>query len=235
MDSLRMEVVARGVNRMIEDLASIDASVEFSSVVDTIALRVTTGALRGTRAAKVASIRRSHEGATFTTMDGKLYKLSNYFHNDALWSRIQNKRAASLQTKLAARGLAKQSWAHLGAKISATARSGPRAPAPVPAYVASANYKGRQYPEDASTFSSGDGRGYSRTIVNASPLMPGARGETALYRSMQGEELYYQRLCANRFYQSAATRAAKYPGIFTKPSALASAVPVGMFGGDRGD
>lgn len=228
LDGLRMELIARDMNRMIEDLYAIDATVEFSSVVDSVAMRVASGALRRTRAAKLASITRSHASQTFTTLDGKLYKLSNFFKNDALWTRIQNHRAARLQQKLAARGLAKQSWWHAARKIRTSSSSAFLPAAEAPAYVMAANHLGEQYPQDVRTFTSGSATGFQRTVVNESPLGPGAGMEPALFFAMQGETRYYARLCAQRFYLTAAGRTARYPGIFTRPVAFSAELPVGI-------
>lgn len=228
MDSLKVQIIARDFNRMFEDLAAIDTSVEFSAVVDTVAMRVAAGALRGTRAAKPENIRRSHDKAKYARLNGRLYNLSFNYHNEELWRQIANHRAARLQQKLASVGLAKQSWWHLGARIFSDTRHGFVPMLKAPAYVVSANFMGHRYPEDASTFAVGDAAHYTRTISNKSPLIEGARMESALVRAMAGETKYYERLCANRFYLTAASRAAKYPGIFTRPQPLAASVPAGM-------
>lgn len=227
-DSLKLEIVARDLNRMIEELAAIDASVEFSAPVDTIALRVVSGAMSRTRVAKADQIRRTHERAKYTRWNGKLYNLSFNYHNDELWREILNHRAARLQQKLASRGLARQSWYHLGRAVIASTKHAGLPMFRAPAYVIAANYLGEQYPQDVSTFVVGNGRAYTRTIVNLSPLGPGARMEPALMRAMQGEARYFERLCANRFYLSAAARVAKYPGVFIRPQPVAVAVPAGM-------
>lgn len=228
MDDLRIQIIARDLNRMLEDMAAIDTGVEFSAPVDTVATRVSQGALGRTRAAREENIRRNHERATYVTLDGKLYKLSNFFHNDAIWGRIQNFRAARLQQKLGARGLAKQSWLHAGNKVRASSRHGFIPPMRAPGFVQSANYLGRQYPDDVDTYSAGDGSAYSRTLVNNSPLIGGAGMESALYLSMQGETRYFERLMAHQFYRTYESRAAKYPGVFTRPTAFAAALPAGI-------
>jgi hypothetical protein len=227
-DSLRVEIIARDLNRMIEELASIDASSTFSSAVDTVAIRVSAGSMRRTRLAKEESIRRAHDRRTHTKLEGKLYNLRWNYHNEELWRRIENHRAARLQQRLAARGLARQSWYHLGRAIHASSRTAALPMFRAPAVVVGANYLGEQYPQDVATYAAGDGREYQRTIINNSPLGPGAGMEPALTFAMQAETRYFERLMANRFYLTAAGRAARYPGVFVRPQPIAISVPAGM-------
>lgn len=228
VDAVKVELVTRDFNRMLEEFAAIDPAVEFRDIVRGLAVRVVAGALRRTRAADPKKIQAAHEKATFTTLDGKLYKLSNYFHNDELWRRIQNHRVFSLQRKLNARGLAKQSWLHLGRKIGA-------GPISAPAWVSRANFKGEQYPGDVSFLESGAGLKFQLKITNASPLMKGAGGEWALVQAMAGETKYFWTLLAKHAFRNAATRASKYPGVYVKPQLsprleFSAQIPAGMFG-----
>jgi hypothetical protein len=210
MDDIKAQLITRDFNRMLEEFASISPEIEFKQIVRAVAIRVIAGALRRTRAADANRIRESREAAEFTTMDGKLYKLSNYFHNDALWNRITNKRRASLQKKLAARGLAKQSWYIMAQKLGTAID--------VPSYVDAANYDGKTYPGDVNYVDTTSGGAYALKIINASPIVQQAGGQAALIFAMQAETRYFQTLLAKGAFRNAATRAAKYPGVYVKPT-----------------
>lgn len=209
VDSLKVLLVTNKFARMLSDFSSIDPTIEFSQIVRAVAIRVIAGALRRTRAADAQRIRESHEAAEFTTMDGKLYKLSNYFRNDALWGRIVEKRRASLQRKLDKRGLAKKSWLHVAEKLGGSIDA--------PAYVRKANASGNDFPENASFSESGQGMRYALTIINSSPIVQAAGGQAALVYAMQGETRYFYTLLARGAFRNAASRAAKYPGVFVRP------------------
>ncbi len=209
-DTLRIELLARDFNRMLEDLAAIDTRVEFGAVVRGVATRVMKAALRGTKVADAGKILSRFSNKRFTTFSGKVYYLENRYP-DALWGGIEKMRRESLVAKITAIGLAKQSWQHVaksfGSDISAD----------TPAYIAAANYNGRRYPEDGSSTETGSGAGYVLRIINSSPIAPAAGGGLALLRAMRGEIKYYERNIANGAFATVASRAKKYPGIFVRP------------------
>jgi hypothetical protein len=230
MDRLKVELITRDFSRMLADLAAIDITVEFSAVVDSSAARVSQGALNRTVAAKPEKIRRDHDSRQFTSFNGRTYRLANRLP-DEVWRQISNHRAARLQQKLAARGLAKQNWLHLHRKIrNDSKRGGFIGDVRAPSYVASANRLGEQYPGNVLTVSRGDAQGYMREIAITSPLIKGGRMEPALVFAMAGETRYYERNCAHRFYLTHASRAAKYPGVFVTPLPFAATIPAGMSG-----
>src|SRR5215468_3277194 len=89
--------------------------------------KVLSKAIDNTDAASVASIRQHHDQAPFTMQPASLYtpkrkrarkihrggKISyslKFRYPDRLWRAIQRARAIDLKKRLAARGLAKQSW-----------------------------------------------------------------------------------------------------------------------------
>ncbi len=211
-DNVKVQLITSRFGKMLEDFAAIDPKVEFRDIVIGVAIRVIAGALRRTKAADPRRIRDGHAGATFTTMDGKIYKLSNYFHNESIWNRIEQKRRAALDTKLAARGLSKQSWLHQARQLGATLE--------VPAYVANANFKGQQHPENAAHMETGAGGQFALKIINSSPIVQAANGRFALIAAMSAETRYFYTLLARGGFATAATRAAKYPGVYVRPLAL---------------
>ncbi len=208
-DGLKAELIFRDFNRMLDDLANIDPRVEFSDVVFAIAARVVFNALYRTRAAKVAAIRRTFEDREYTTFNGKRYKMSHHYP-DVLWGQINNFLQERLAVKLAARGMSKKSWYHLAKGLNKPGRA-------VPSFVVAANFKGNDHPENAAHFETASGSDYALTIVNSSPIVQLAGGEAALLAAMQGEIGYFRQNMAHHFYRNAASRAAKYPGIFTSP------------------
>lgn len=209
-DGLKVELITRDFNRMLQELAAIDPRVEFADVVKSETVSAIGGAMNRTRAASVGSIRSRWEGKKVATFGGKVYFLENHFP-DYVWGEITRLRNESLQTKLGARGLAKQTWVNAAFKLGRSIAA--------PGYVTAANYKGQQYGENVSVVEAGSGSTFTIEITNRSPLGEGARMEPALLSAMGGRARYFQANMEHHAFRTLATRAAKYPGIFT------SAVP----------
>lgn len=215
-DGLKVELITRDFNRMLEELASIDPRVEFSTVVKESAVRVIAGAMRRTRAAAAAGIRANFATKEWTTFNGKKYHIAEWRLPDPLWREISARRRERLQTKLNSRGLSKQSWLQVASALGRTITA--------PAYVVNANYRGQQYPVDGDKSEEGSGTNYALTILNSSPIVQAAGGRAAILAAMVGETRYFQRNMANRAFATIESRAKKYPGIFTSgvPSAIAA-------------
>lgn len=209
---LSVEIVTSNFNRMLADLAGIDAAVEFRSVVRHEAVKVVEKSLSYTRAARVASIRAGQAAKEWTTFNGKKYHIAEWYLPDKLWAAIQAKRRATLQRKLNARGLSKQSWLHMARQLGGTIAA--------PAYVDRANYDGKQYPIDADSLEEGRATNYALTIINSSPIVQAAGGQSALLRAMNGRARYFERNMAHHAFRTLATRARAYPGIWTSPVPL---------------
>jgi hypothetical protein len=228
-DGLKAELIFRNFNRMLEELAAIDPVVEFRDVVNNEGAGVAQGASARTRAATEKSIRKNFDRKKVTTFRGKVYWLDNRYP-DELYRDMHNSRIINLGHKFRARGLGKQSWMHLAAKIGKPIR--------VPAYVAAANFKGQQYPQDVSAIESGSGTAYTLTIYNTSPIAgkPRVGGERVLLAAMQGRARFFEMNMKHRAFRTLESRVKKYPGIFTTavpPPALVPLVldvPSGMFG-----
>jgi hypothetical protein len=208
MDGLKVELIARDFNRMIEELAAIDPTVEFSQVVTAVAVRVVQGAMNRTKSAKAASIIRRYDSKQYTTFNGKKYRLENHYP-DPLWARIAQHRKDRLAARLASRGISKQSWMHVAASLGSSLVA--------PGYVTAANYKGKQYREDGDKSESGSGTEFALTIINSSPIVQSAGGRGALISAMQGEIGYFQKNMEHRAFATLESRVKKYPGIFTSP------------------
>ena len=155
MPGLKVEIVTRNFDLMLADLAAIDPRIEFRDIVHAVAIRVIQNAARRTRAATVSAIRANYAAKEWTTLDGKKYKLS-WLDPNPIWAGIQAKRNDNLAVKLASRGLAKRSWVELAAVVGGAIT--------VPAYVMTANYRGRQYPTDAAKL--------YPSLPHSSPVMP---------------------------------------------------------------
>ena len=210
--ALRVEIITRDFNRMLEQLALIDPRIEFATVVKGVAGRVIQGALNRTKAADAGKIKARAENRKYFTMDGKAYNLENRYP-DEVWNRIAQLTQDSLAYKLAARGLSKKSWAHLGNQIGT--------PTKAPAYVMAANYKGASHPENADSVESGTSMDYALTIINSSPIVQFASGERALLAAMAGETRRFEVLMSKRAFRSVESRAKAYPGIFVRETLAA--------------
>lgn len=211
-DTLRVEIIARDFNRMLEELASIDPRIEFRDVVIGSAERVVRAALRNTKDAKAARIREAFAEKEYTTFNGKRYRLANRYPNQ-LWHEMSAYRRQRLDVRLNARGLAKQSWQHVAASFGASLSSA------VPGYVAAANFKGRQYPQDGASTESGSATDFALAIFNYSPIVQAAGGRGALLRAMQGETRFFQVNMEKRAFATLESRVRKYPQIFARAAA----------------
>lgn len=205
---LKMELVTQRFDKMLEELANIDSSVEFGDVVRSEAGSVAANATRNTIAASVAKI----NAQKFTTFNGKTYYIDRNYRNAALRAAMEQVRPV----KRAARGMAKQSWVSIGRSLGT--------PIKAPAYVLSANYKGQQYPEDGTSMVEGSGTGVTVTIYNSSPYITRIGGAWALLGAMSARASYFERNMAHHAFLTIETRAKKYPGIFTDPVPPAAGV-----------
>lgn len=216
MDGLKIEIITRDFGRMLEELANIDATIEFKDVVDAIAARVDQGAMNRTIAAKAGNIRATAEKKEWMTFNGKKVRAGGpdaWHFSDAMWSDIRQKRDESLQTKLAARGTAKQSWLGFAARLGRSINA--------PAYVISANYKGHTHEGDSIARTNGNDRAYLVTLIQSSPLIQGGNMERALFSAMNGEIRYFETNMERRAFRTFTSRVAKYPGVFLRGSTAA--------------
>lgn len=207
--ALRIEIIARDFNRMLEELADIDPRIEFRDVVIGAAERVLRGAIRHTKDAKAAGIRGDFEAKEYTTFNGTRYRLANRYP-DRLWREIAAFRRERLQVKLNARGLAKQSWQHVAAAFGASLAGA------TPGYVSAATFKGRQYPQDGASTESGSASDFALSIYNYSPIVQAAGGRGALLRAMQGETRYFQMNMEKRAFATLESRVRMFPQIFAR-------------------
>lgn len=206
-DALKVELITRDFNRMLEELANIDAKVEFRDVVKSEAASVMEGALRRTKAAEVSRIRETFAKKEWATFGGKKYFIAKWELPSSTWRAISARRREQLQTKLGARGLSKQSWFHVAGSIGRRIA--------VPGFVMNANYRGQQYPIDGDSNEDGGGAAYTLTVFNTSPIVQGAGGFAALLSAMGGRASYFRRNMENRAFATIESRARTYPGIFT--------------------
>lgn len=211
-DSLRVEIITRDFGRMLDELAGLDPTVEFKDVVDGAAARVAQGALNRTVAAKAGAIRARHEAKEWTTFNGRKVRIGGdepWHFPDATWQAISQFRAIHLQVKLHARGLAKQAWLGFAAQLGRALTT--------PSYVLAANYRGRTHGDNSFAEPQSTGHDYNVTLHQLSPLIEGGRMERALLGAMVGETRYFYVNMEQRAFRTFASRAAKYPGIFTTP------------------
>lgn len=224
---LKMELVTRDFNRMLAELAAIDPRVEFGTVVRSEAGSVVAGAAGRTKAASREKIIARSNAQKFTTLNGKTYYIDRNYRNADLRQQLVNARVFQRERRLAARGISKQSFVWVAKSLGT--------PIKAPAYVMAANYKGRQYPQDGDTVERGSGAAFTVTIFNTSPTVQKASGQWALLGAMSARARYFERNMAHYAFSSIASRAKKYPGIFTESVPPAAGfdftVPEGMFGG----
>jgi hypothetical protein len=216
---VKSELVAGRFNAYLQELWAIDPTISFSALVRAEAAAVMVAALSRTKAANVAKIRAAVKDREWVTFGGKRYKLGERSGEgwrlpDTTWAQIEAYRQQRANIKLAARGLSKQTWLHLARALRPVLNA-------IPAYVAAANFKGQQYPQDVSTTEGSTPAGYILTLLNSSPVVQYAGGEWALLGAMQGRISYFRRNLQHRAFETLESRARKYPGIWVTESAAA--------------
>jgi hypothetical protein len=216
---VRSELIAHRFNAYLQELWALDPTIEFAAVVRAEAAAVMMAALTRTKAADVGKIRAAVNAREWVTLDGKRYRVGEKSGEGwrlpgPLRARLEAYRQQRADLKLAARGLSKQTWLHLSRLLR-------EVPGRVPAYVANASYRGRQYPENVSALEASTPAGYLLTVVNASPIVQHAGGQWALLGAMQGRVAYFRRNLQHRAFRTLAERARKYPGIWATPAQAA--------------
>lgn len=194
-------------NSMLRELAAVFPATEWDDILTGEVAAVAYAAQRGTRSASVKKIRQDVAGRQWVTITGKKYKLSHRYPT-GLWRKIEADLRRGLDTKLAARGLARRSW------LAAFPALGRESPGAIPAYVQRANAKGQQF---INTFITRENRGDQSGIrlENRAPGVdwPAARMRSALLRAINGRVGFFTRNMETGFYRTLKERAAKYPGI----------------------
>ncbi len=214
---IRSELVAHRFDAYLRELWALDPALEFASLIRAEAAAVMIAALNRTRAASVPKIRAAVNDREWVTFGGKRYKVgvssgAGWRLPDPLWGQIEAYRQQQTAIKLAARGLSKQSWLLLAKTIQP-------ALATAPAYVAAANYKGRQYPGNVRVTEEHSPAGFILTTFNASPVVQFAGGAWAILGAMQSRIAYFRRNMRARRFETLATRARAYPGIWVTEAA----------------
>jgi len=184
--------------------------------------RIFNKAIENTDAADVGKIRARSAASKFSLQptalytpkqpgrrhlrSGKvLYNLS-YRFPAPLWNAIQAARAKDVKVRIAARGLAKQSWY----KIAILLGLGIEAPAYVKKAIAST---GKEYSEDekATVIRAKGQMGYE--FENAQPTVNAIGGERALQQAIDGRVEFFLTNVSKGVFDDLARVAKKYPGI----------------------
>lgn len=186
---------------MKEMQARLKNNATMPRIVDYETAKVAEGAMKRTDTATAQSIRKNHTAQEWVTLNGKRYKLANRFPRQ-LWAALSSKRKASLARKLAARGLAKQTWLNiaqlLGFDISA------------PGFVKAARGKVSNLENVAVTRSKGSAA-YGVRIENHSPLMRWAKGRAALVAAIAGRRKFFAENLKRGVFDDLRQVAKKYP------------------------
>ena len=174
-----------------------------------------------TPAMDVGKTRRRFDAARFTAQPETLYEpkyrlrrhpkdnkvLYNltYRYPSQLWSAITEARTKDFKKKLAARGLAKQSWLKIGEMLGLGVKA--------PGYVMSAvPTTGKQYSdEDAQIERKAGGINYH--FENSQPTVIELNGERILQRAMDGRTLFFVNNLSRAVFDDLAQAAKKYPGV----------------------
>lgn len=200
---LRMEV--GNFNAAMRDMSKrLEGSTAMRWIVDEEVGKILEATLAKTDAATVQSIRASFDSTQWTTLQGKKYKLSNRYPNP-LWRTISEKRRSSLQRKLAARGLAKQSVQALaelmGVKINA------------PGYVSAAQTPKHTNAENVAVRRDFKPNAYGIEVSDRSPLLRWTGARAAFFAAVVGRRKFYEQNLRRGVFGDINQVIAKYPGM----------------------
>jgi hypothetical protein len=194
--------------RAIRELARYSGQ-SLERVVEFEAAKVLESAAKGTKAAKVTTIRANHSAMKHVTYDvgnGRQKYNLGYRYPDRVWRAIQGKRAEALKRKLAARGLSKRSWQMLASAAGLEIT--------VPGYVAKAVAStGKTYPENAAASRIRDGRKFGIKFENSQPTLAWTGGLRAIRGAIRGREKHFRTNMEKGALFDIRQIAAKYPGM----------------------
>lgn len=208
--TITARIDARRFNAMIAEMVAIDPTLEWDDVLTHEVAAANFAAQRLTKTAKVSKIRRDHKSREYVEHRGKKYNLKHRYPR-ALWRQLKAQDKRSFERKLAARGLARQSW------LSAFGGLAVSPPGSIPAFVLNANYKKRQY-HNSTIHRRGSGDQSSITLINSAPAVdwPAAKLRRALLKGINGRTQYFERNMATGYYRTLESRAEKYPGVYVR-------------------
>jgi len=191
----------RNLNNALRALAKI-TGMSFRDVVRYETGKILESAVKKTRAAKVAAIRKSVLSRTVTSVQGKRYYMRNRY-SDSLWKKIQDSLKRSIRNRLTSRGLSKKSWKQLAEKLGITIA--------VPAYVAKATARTGDHPSNAKAAEKKSGQQFGIVMVNERTYDP--KIVSAIRSAMGSRTAYFKRNLKNDVFKKASDIAARYPGL----------------------
>ena len=204
-----LKIDTSNFNRAIKDIARYSGA-SLGDVIEHEAGKVLEAAVRYTPAAKIAAIKDKFSKSELWMGDAgngkKLYDLRHRYP-DRIWQTIEAKRKASLQKKLRARGLSKQSWYLLAAELGLVIK--------VPGFVPKALARsGKTHPENFTARRLRTRAGAGIYFANRQPTVqtPAVRGRSALQRAINGRAAFFRRNLAAGVFRDVKKIAAKYPG-----------------------
>lgn len=203
-----IQVKAEAFNRALREMAiRLRNHATEQQVITAEVAKVLEATLSKTKAASLSKIRTSHQQKEWTTLNGKRYRLTNRFPN-AVWSQLSSYRKELLTRKLAARGLAKQSWLALAKKLGVTIAA--------PGYVQNATVPNVDNAQNVSTERNDGEKSFGIRIENSSPLLRFSDSRQAFFAALAGRERFYFNNLKRGVFDSLKTIAAKYPGIVVR-------------------
>ena len=133
-----------------------------------------------------------------------LYKLTNRYP-DTLWQKIQQARNKDIKKKIAARGLAKQSWWIIGNLLGLNV--------PAPAYVTRAiPTSGKTYKDETARVDR-QGAEVAYEFENSQPTINAIDGAKILQKAIDGRVNYFLTNVSREVFDKMESIAKKYPGV----------------------
>lgn len=214
------------INAMFEQLSQLSATTH-EKVVKSEVGSILEKTIQNTRAASATKIRKQYERFVPLGIDAYspkqmrkfgrliggrnlLYYMENRYPN-ALWSRLKDRRAALIRTKLAARGLSKQSWLQVGDALGIKVDA--------PEYVRNARATTGQIYENVKASSKVSSGKIEITFSNGQPTVNAIGGGQALKRAIQGRIKYFENNAEHSVFADVKQIARAYPGLKIKLAA----------------
>lgn len=196
-----------GLDKAIREISE-KSGVAIEDVTENEAEGILQETMDDTSSAKVSSINarfNNQKFGTYTTRNGsKKYFLGNAYPND-IWKEIQSQRKASLQKKVRARGLSKQSWKRLANIVGLHVQA--------PGYVDAAMPPSGPHPENFRAQKMKDRGKFYIHFSNAQPTVNKIGGGLTLAFAIQGRIKYFEKNLELGVFRSIDEIKAAYPGL----------------------
>lgn len=198
-------------NAMVLELKQ-KTGASIASIVESEVRSTLEAALKTTKAAKVATIKRNQETQQWVTVNGKRMR-RDWRMKDATYAEAKRKHGARTKILEQARGLSKRQVLDMAASVGLNLRG-------TPAYVRAARASAKAHRNQKNTTGRREIRPFRYVLAMRLdyPLafLPTVGIQRALNRAIQGRVKFFKRNAKEGVFDSAAATVAKYGGFLKR-------------------